>query len=201
MKAGDRYKVPSNEQEGKVLPNKLGITDEKEMEKQEAIGFVKAQIDARSALNEKTVFDLDYVMNLHKEALGHIYDFAGQERKVDMSKGGFAFPAALHLTNSLKTFEKDLLSKLKDEYDSEEELINAIADVHAELLFIHPFREGNGRTARMLANLMAEKAGYDRLPFEIFDNEEMFNRYVKAVQAAAGTYEPMRELIALLFQP
>jgi cell filamentation protein len=40
------------------------------------------------------------------------------------------------------------------------EVARRLAEVHAELLFIHPFREGNGRLARWLADLMALQAGY-----------------------------------------
>ena len=40
MKAGDKYKVPPDEQEGQVLPNKLNITDLREIELAEAKGFI-----------------------------------------------------------------------------------------------------------------------------------------------------------------
>lgn len=93
-------------------------------------------------------------------ALGDLYEFAGKPRTVDMSKGGFRFPAALHLNTNLQQFDAAVLAGLKNEYESHQQLIEDIAVVHAELLFIHPFREGNGRTARLLANLMAEKAGH-----------------------------------------
>lgn len=66
----------------------------------------------------------------------------------------------------MTAFEYEVLSKLPNTYKSREQLINDIAIVHGELLFIHPFREGNGRTARLLANLMCRKAGYDGLMFE-----------------------------------
>lgn len=92
------------------------------------------------------------------------------------------------------------MTTIRNEYKDISELIEDIAKVHAELLFIHPFREGNGRTARVLANLMAEKAGYGRILFEKLDSEEMFDKYIKAIQQAAGTYKPMQELIGLLFQ-
>ncbi|MGP8215608.1 MAG: Fic family protein [Bacteroidia bacterium] len=73
------------------------------------------------------------------------------------------------------------------------------AKVHAELLFIHPFREGNGRTARLLANLMAAKAGHKLLDLENFSNEK-FNNYVKAVKMAAKRdYVPMEKIIRSLF--
>ena len=202
MKAGDKYKVPTGEQEGVILPNKLNLTDLHELELAEAKGFITAQILLRSGLNPTTKFDLKYILNIHKIAFGDIYNFAGKPRTVDISKGGFRFPSAFHLDNTLKEFDRTILSEIRDLYENVSQLIEDIAKVHAELLFIHPFREGNGRTARVLANLMAEKAGYGRIPFERFDNEEMFGKYIEAVQrAAGGTYDPMQELIGLLFQP
>ena len=50
----------------------------------------------------------------------------------------------------MKTFEDEILSKMPDEYDNLDLLVRDIAMVHGELLFIHPYREGNGRTARVL---------------------------------------------------
>lgn len=93
MKAGDKYKVPLNEQEGEVLPNKLNITDLREMELAEARGFISAQIILRSELNSETKFDLKYILRIHELALGEIYSFAGKARTVDMSKAGFRFPS------------------------------------------------------------------------------------------------------------
>lgn len=67
--------------------------------------------------------------------------------------------------------------------------------VHGELLFIHPFREGNGRTARILANLMVRKAGFNPLEFEKIKGKT-FEQYIIAVQSsAAKNYEPMIDLI------
>ena len=84
-------------------------------------------------------------------------------------------------------------------YKSREQLINDIAIVHGELLFIHPFREGNGRTARLLANLMCRKAGYDGLMFEKIGKKE-FEKYVAAVQSCANKdYKKMIEFITSIF--
>jgi cell filamentation protein len=66
-------------------------------------------------------------------------------------------------------------------------------------LFIHPFREGNGRTARVLANLMARKQGIKGLNFEKI-TENVFPEYVIAVQSVADrNYEPMEKIINLIF--
>ena len=70
--------------------------------------------------------------------------------------------------------------------------------MHAELLFIHPFREGNGRTARLLADLIAIKFDFDKFSFENITDKEM-STYIKAVQSAAEkNYQPMIELFRML---
>lgn len=97
-------------------------------------------------------------------------------------------------------FDSAILDKLSLSYESKEKLIEDIAKVHGELLYIHPFRECNGRTARLLANLMAYKFGGERLKFEKLDNEEMFNKYVFAIQSVGlKKYQPMIDIITLLF--
>lgn len=69
----------------------------------------------------------------------------------------------------------------------------------SELLLIHPFREGNGRTARILANLMSRKQGYESLLFDKVGERE-FEFYVSAVQMAAKKdYKKMEEFITSIF--
>jgi cell filamentation protein len=99
----------------------------------------------------------------------------------------------------MSTFEKEILSGLKNTYKKKEDLVRDIATVHGELLFIHPFREGNGRTARLLANLMSRKAGYESLKFEKVGKKE-FEKYVVAVQSCAKKdYKKMIEFIESIF--
>jgi len=56
-------------------------------------------------------------------------------------------------------FERAALKQLPDLYEDRDALIRDVAHVHGELLFIHPFREGNGRMARLLADMMVQKQG------------------------------------------
>ena len=74
------------------LPNKLGLTDVAEINQQEFVGFSNARQNAIDNLNAETLFDLEYVCSLHLDALGHLYDIAGQVCRVNTSKGGFMFP-------------------------------------------------------------------------------------------------------------
>jgi cell filamentation protein len=194
-----KYAVPGNEAESEILPNLLNLKTKQEIEQAELHGFLHAYKVLFDELKPETSFDLKYIFRLHKLALGHLYSFAGKLRTVNISKGGFMFPPAKYLDSTLKDFEKNILMNLPKTYTNKEDLIKDIAKVHAELLFIHPFREGNGRTSRLLANLMAGKAGYKLLDLENFSKRK-FEEYVQAVKQAAGSeYTLMEKIISSLF--
>lgn len=161
-------------------------------------GFLRAEIKFESELDEITSFDWPLISSIHKIAFDHLYGFAGELRTVNMSKGGFTFPTAKLLPNIVRKFEEEFLGGEPDQVNSYEELIKIIAPIHAELLFIHPFREGNGRTARLFADLMAQKIGFNKFNFEEITEERM-PEYIKAVQAAAEkNYQRMIELFRKL---
>lgn len=192
-----KYQTPNDQSE--FLPNLLNLKSVEEVALSEFEGFLKAEIVLTEKLSARTKFDVKYILQIHKLALGHLYAFAGKYRDVNLSKGGFPFAAARFLPETMEAFDKDILSGLENEYQDRSELIRDIAVVHAELLFIHPFREGNGRTARILANLMARKQGFGSLMFDKVGEKE-FETYVEAVQKAASKdYRKMEEFITLIF--
>ena len=192
-----KYKSPDSQ--GEVLPNLLGLTKIEDINASEFEGFLRAEIYLSEHLTGRTKFNVAYILKIHKLALGHLYSFAGQLRSVNLSKGGFAFASARFLPETMSAFENEILLQLPNRYKSTNELIKDIAIVHGELLFIHPFREGNGRTARLLANLMSRKAGYGSLKFEKVGKKE-FEKYVSAVQSCAGKdYAKMIKFIGSIF--
>jgi cell filamentation protein len=185
--------------EGELLPNLLKLTDKETIGQSEFEGFLFAELTLTEELSVRTKFNVKYIKKIHKLALGHLYAFAGKYRTVNLSKGGFLFPTAQFISKSMDEFEDGVLSRIPNRYFNQESLVRDIAIVHAELLFIHPFREGNGRTARVLANLMARKQGFRGLNFDRID-EKVFPKYVSAVQSAAKKdYLPMERIIRLLF--
>ncbi len=192
-----KYIVPDDQ--GEILPNLLGLTSKEDINDAEFEGFLKAEIYLTEHLSSRTKFNVSYILMAHKMALEHLYSFAGKLRDVNISKAGFLFPSALYLSETMSGFDLNILSKLPNKYDSKEELIKDIAIVHGELLFIHPFREGNGRTAPIIANLMTRKAGFESLNFNKIDSKE-FDKYVLAVQSCANKdYDRMIELIKFIF--
>ncbi|MBN2863117.1 MAG: Fic family protein [Bacteroidales bacterium] len=193
----DKYSASQGESE--LLPNLLKLTDKEVIEQSEFEGFLLAELTLTDELSVRTKFNIKYIKRLHKLALGHLYSFAGKYRTVNMSKGGFLFPSAKFISKNMDVFEDEILSKMPNKYDNVDSLIRDIALVHGELLFIHPFREGNGRAARVLANLMTRKQGYQGLNFDRID-DTVFLKYVSAVQAVADKdYLPMEKIIKLLF--
>lgn len=155
-------------------------------------------IKFESELDHITTFDWNVLSAIHETAFGHIYNFAGNLRTVNMSKGGFTFPTAKFLPEIIEEFEKGFLSEVPEQISNYEELIQFIAPIHAELLFIHPFREGNGRTIRLYSDLMAQKMRFGKFNFEEITDDHM-PEYIRAVQSAAEkNYTPMIELFRKL---
>ncbi|HEX8656388.1 MAG TPA: Fic family protein [Hymenobacter sp.] len=190
----DKYQAAANE--GETLPNLLGLTDATTVGLAEFEGFLRADIVLTEALTPTTKFTLKYLLEMHRLALEHLYAFAGRYREVNISKGDFAFPPARFLPASMQQFEQEWLRESLPA--GRDALLDRVGAIHGEVLFIHPFREGNGRTARLLANLMLEQQSHERLRWELID-EAAFPRYVAAVQQSGlGNYAPMQAFMRAL---
>ena len=178
----NKYTISSNEEEGEVLPNLLGLITAEEIAEAEFLGFVEAHNTAVDELTDDTQFNLSYLYTLHKNAFGSLYSFAGKLRTVNMSKENFSFPSAGFLAQSMRDFEIEFLAQIKDVSD-DVLLLVLLARMHAELLFIHPFREGNGRTIRLFTNMIYLSKTGRELDFSILDKN--LKTYIAAVQQAA----------------
>ena len=134
---------------------------------------------------------------IHQQWLGTIYPWAGQHRQVNISKGGFTFAVAAQVSRLMAEFERDVLAKYTPcNFRNRDDVIEALAVTHCELVLIHPFREGNGRTSRLLATLMALQAGLPLLDFSGITGKQK-QAYFQAVQAGLGRdYAPMKNMFA-----
>ncbi|MFC7420434.1 Fic/DOC family protein [Iodobacter arcticus] len=133
----------------------------------------------------------------HHMWLGNVYDWAGCVRSVNMSKGDFHFAAAAQIPRLLDVFERDCLARFTPCSSlNREDLIKAIAITHIELILIHPFREGNGRLSRLLADVMAVQGGAEPLDYSIWDANK--SAYFAAIaQGMAGNDQPMQYWVDL----
>ena len=79
---------------------------------------------------------------------------------VELTKGDFRWPPAFRIVENMDVFEKSVLARCTPCRPGPlSQVARCIAEVHAELLLIHPFREGNGRLARWVSDRMAFQAG------------------------------------------
>ena len=176
----------------RVLRNLLGIRSAREMARAESRTLLNAQERLVESYSPDHRFTADDVRGIHRTWLGSIYSWAGEYRSVNVAKGGFQFAAAREVPRLMRGFEeRDLARYTPCRFTSEPEISRALAVVHAELVLIHPFREGNGRCARLLALLMAFQAGLP--PLDVSGWSERGKRnYIAAIHAAVSSdYEPM----------
>lgn len=180
----------------KVLRNLQGITDPEEMKILEANALAAAMDDILRKFDQEHRFTADDICLIHKVWLGRIYQWAGQYRQVNISKGGFTFAMAAQVPKLMEQFEQEQLKKYTPcIFEDSSKIVEAIAEVHTELVLIHPFREGNGRVSRVLATLMALQAGLPLLDFSPMNEQK--EKYFAAMQAGLErNYQPMETLFA-----
>lgn len=86
------------------------------------------------------------LQQIHAYLFGGLYDFAGQIREVNISKGNFRFANCLYLKEALAAIEK-----------MPEATFDDIIAKYVEMNIAHPFREGNGRATRIWLDMMLKK--------------------------------------------
>lgn len=184
-----------------VLKNLMGICSKKEMDKIEAVALKQAEDLLFHTYGQDHRFSAQDICKIHKAWLSRIYEWAGKYRSINLSKGHFLFAHARHVPSLMAEFEKDFLFKYTPcLVKSKNDLIEALARVHAEFILIHPFREGNGRVGRVLSTLMAVQAGLPPLNFKIIEGKKR-RQYIAAVQASVGkNYKPMEEIFKLVLE-
>ena len=187
---------------GRVLRNRLGITSVRALQRRESEALLAATqrvIDEVAVDHRFTAAD---VCRMHRLWLGEIYEWAGEYRSVNVAKGEFMFAAAAQVPRLMQQFERGPLRRYTPcRMALTEEQAAALALVHAEFVLIHPFRDGNGRCARLLAMLMGLQAGLPALDFGGIRGAKK-RGYVAAIHSAMDhNYAPMmtevfREVIA-----
>ncbi|MDZ7804149.1 Fic/DOC family protein [Thiohalophilus sp.] len=187
-----RFEPGSNES---VLKNKLGITDPAEMDRIEAEALIKATDTLFHEYDAEHRFTADDICHMHQLWLGDIYEWAGRYRQINISKDGFAFAMAAQVPKLMAAFETEQLTKYTPcNFTRRQDIVRALAEVHVELVLVHPFREGNGRCARLLASIMALQAGLPVLDFSLLSKMKKAD-YFAAVQAGMDrNYRPMEDL-------
>ncbi len=182
---------------GLVLRNLRGIVDPTAMDRLETAELARTVDGLINEVDRDHRFFAHDICHMHERWLVGIYDWAGRYRSVNMQKDGFPFAAASRIERLMSLLEADALKRCTPcRFQNTDGIAHALAEVHVELVLIHPFRDGNGRIARLLSTLMALQAGLPLLDFSSIAGAERKN-YFAAVQAGIDrNYAPMCAIFA-----
>ena len=175
-----KYYPPSNHiyyENSDVPINKLDIKDSVLIHELEKEQLVNAYENLHNNLTENTKFDENYLMKVNNTIFEPLYEWAGKYRTLNISKGSSMFcPYA-----NLEPFSNDIFKKLEndnylkdfEDIDKRGEFIEKLAFYMCELIVLHPFNEGNGRSIRLFFDMICTYNGYEYIDYKetLKDNE------------------------------
>ena len=118
------------------------MLDEEKLSKKRAL-----ELWDKDIINKTEPGTLKGLQDIHKYLFQDVFDFAGEIRNVDISKGNFRFAPMLFLNDNLKIIEK-----------MPQNTFDEIVDKYVEMNVAHPFREGNGRSMRIWLDIMLKES-------------------------------------------
>ena len=134
-----------------ALENKLGITSSADLARKEELISKKkaAELFENRVLDSFPAGKFSTLQAIHKYLFEDVYDFAGKLRTVNVAKGNFRFAPLMYLHAALENIDKMPQSNFDE-----------IIEKYVEMNIAHPFREGNGRSARIwLDNILKTEIG------------------------------------------
>lgn len=123
---------------------------------------------------------LKCLQQIHAYIFGGLYDFAGQIRTKNISKGGFTFANCLHFPGTLQVIER-----------MPETSFDEIMDKYVEMNVAHPFMEGNGRSTRIWLDLMLKRSLKLCVDWSQIDK----NEYLAAMRQSVSDSSHIKQLV------
>jgi len=120
------------------------------------------------------------LQQIHAYLFGGLYDFAGQIRTKNISKGGFTFANCMHFPETLQTIER-----------MPETTFDEIMDKYIEMNVAHPFMEGNGRSTRIWLDLMLKRSLKRCVDWSQIDK----NEYLAAMRESVSDSTHIKTLV------
>jgi Fic-DOC domain mobile mystery protein B len=138
---------------------------------------------------KRAPFDFKWLLKLHKEMFGDVMKSAGTPRTENLNLG----VEWTQIPNQLAVLIDDLHQWTNYNWPIEEQAVH----LHHRSVHVHPFKNGNGRWARLLANIWLARHGSPIVawPDVSQDGSSVRDEYIEAIKAAdAGTFGPLAEL-------
>lgn len=176
-----------------VAENLLGITDKDALNIAEAEGLAEAELFLLLNATDETAVTTDFVLDVQ------LYDWAGKWRKTEVQVGSLVQPKPYEVPVLMRQLCDDAQFRMNLEM-TDSEMAELLAFFHLRFVAIHPFNNGNGRTARMLSNLLAMLKGYG--PIRLYESGGKARKiYVSALRNAdSGDLSSLVSLIEKEFR-
>ena len=174
-KQGNRYTAVGPEtkfadNQGKVLVNKPGITKLRQLQLKEEEGLVDCYQQMIKRVRFDTPLSNAMLCEIHRGIFGELFEWAGKWRASWISKEQTVWANPAHIDSLMESFEAEILQRAPlSQSISDDEFCSVVSLIQGEFLTIHPFREGNARTIKVLTDLYAVQTGR---PFLIYDQTE-----------------------------
>lgn len=180
----------------RFIESSLGIKSYKELAPHLAKGVERVMAFLLSKKPEELQITPEFVCGLHRDAFGELFpDWAGRYRDRDVKVGGHTPPPYYEAPVLMRRYCEDLEVRFSS-ICFEEHLMEALAFAEGRFLSIHPFRDFNGRVARML--LFAILYRLDLPPVELIPEEKDRvgkERYLKALaEGDKSNWLPLAEI-------
>ena len=157
-----------------VLRNKQEERDEQKARELEY--RMVASKSLKLFINPIPVYSVEDILKIHQFLFEDMYYWAGEFRKVNISKSGNAFMPIQSFDTAL-TYLNNLIDRFHDTANSRKEVIQLLVEILDNLNYFHPFREGNGRTQREVIRSLALMKGYE-CEISIGDDDEIYHLYM-----------------------
>jgi cell filamentation protein len=163
-----------------------------------ALTFAETTATAKRASelldNPLSVTSSDTLFIIHRYLFQDIYEWAGKKRTVEISKGGNQFFPLQRFDTALTHIDSLIAAYKRTNSDDKQALSRKLAEILDSVNYLHPFREGNGRTQREFLRLLALEKGW-KLSLNPPNNAAVYERYM------AGTINGDKGILAeLIFE-
>ena len=182
--------TPLDEEEKRDLIPSIVTREDLDAFEQENILEARQWVMKKSVLVRQDIFSEKFLLNLHKRMFGQVWKWAGKFRKSNKNIGVdyYQIPSELRL----------LLDDANYWLEHQTYSVSDMAVIfHHRLVKIHLFSNGNGRHARMCADVIVAKFGGNKLTwggnFDLAKPDEICNRYISALRDAdRGNYDSLK---------
>jgi cell filamentation protein len=151
--AEDPYVYPGTT----ILRNRFGI-----------VGHARLQIIERRLVSDRISegvpagrFDLLHLQAIHRHLFQDLYDWAGELRTVEINKGGHQFQFRQYIQTGMADVHRRLRASNFLKGLSAADFASRAAVIIGDVNYVHPFREGNGRTQMQYLKQLAAQAGHE----------------------------------------